>query len=413
MRSSGRKGLLAASSVALLVACAQVAEVAGSTDEGGVHLALAPGKAAVNLPVDLAYPGLPGEAITLHYQVVGDEGASKGQLPQSVRAEAGSRIVVSEGQRLQLYLEGGKWATQLVDVTVPPGVTTLAPFRWSPAATLEGRLVVSGEPVDFTGVQVRPDNMPRLGWSNAAGAFRMTGLPSVPIRIRAMGRGLEGSQDWRPDDQASARFEIRLVPARIDLERVEPAFGLAGDQVRLFFAGSPAAEVSVHFTGADLAKAWRGADGSWRAVVPKGARSGPVRLLQRGLAGNAVTWHRLAELRFVNVPRVVAREGSWQPEVEAVSDDGRSWPSQDAVMSMQRLSTGLFDLLVAEARLGSMKATASVVLDEATIRRVAPLPPGVVPYALAVAPDGGWLVADHPGRRVLHRPPAGDWSILP
>ncbi|MEB3298898.1 MAG: hypothetical protein VKO21_05370, partial [Candidatus Sericytochromatia bacterium] len=42
-----------------------------------------------------------------------------------------------------------------------------------------------------------------------------------------------------------------------------------------------------------------------------------------------------------------------------------------------------------------------------------PLPPGVVPYALAVAPDGGWLVADHPGRRVLHRPPAGDWSILP
>lgn len=367
--------------------------------------------ASVILPEDLGYPGLPEDRITLHWVALDSSGRTLG-MPESLPALPGRALPFGKAELLLLQLEGRDWVTGGMRFDWSGGVTRMATPMWEAALTVSGRLQVPPELPQAIGSRIEVEGLPRIGWADSEGGFRLDGMPAGVRRIRVRGTGFTGVALWNPSASDAANLQIPVRPEEVPLLALSPAFSSPGDILSVAVDPRIQGGFTIRFTGAEAVAPRQVADGLWEVRVPEEAVSGPVRVVRDGVEGLGIFWHRMRALRLVGLPSVVPHEAIPQAQVEGEADDGYRAMLEDAAIVRTRRTEAGFERLDFAVTRGALVATASVLIDDARLRRLPVLPVGVTPYALSLAPDGGWLVGDHLGARCLHRSPEGLWQTL-
>ncbi|MEB3203746.1 MAG: hypothetical protein VKP57_03515 [Candidatus Sericytochromatia bacterium] len=366
--------------------------------------------ASLQLPEDLRYPGLPGEPVTLHLEIRDAKGLSLG-LPEANPAFAGMVVPVSRGEQVLMQLVGRDWVTPAFEVQAVKGLTRLELPAWEPGLSFSGRVVLPGGEQDLTGVTVQPEGLPRRVWTDAQGGFTMTGLPSGRHRFSFTGPGLAASVTWESTTPA-LNLQVPLTPMAVPGVTLIPAYGVPGDTLEVQLAEPVPPGLRLHFQGADGVLPVRTSSNSWSVSVPTSAESGPVRAVLDGRPGEGTFWHRIDGITIVGLPELVPSGTTPQPILEGWSLDGFRILMPDSPVSLSEGQAAGINRITATAQLGAWTATVSAVVDDARVRRMAPVPDGVRPYALSPAPDGGWLLGDYLGERCFHRSLDGSWHPL-
>jgi len=378
--------------------------------EGAPATASSLSGASLQLPEDLGYPGLPGEPITLHLETRDAQGLSLG-LPEANRAFAGMLVPVNRGEQVLMQLVGRDWVTPAFQVQAVRGLTRLALPAWEPGLSFSGRVVLPGGGQDMAGVTVQPEGLPRRVWTDAQGGFTMTGLPSGPHRFSFTGAGLSGSVAW-PSTIPPLNVVVPLTPLAIPGVTLIPAYGIPGGTLEVQLAEPVPPGLRLHFQGADGVPPVRTSSGSWRVSVPASAESGPVRAVVDGRPGEGTFWHRLDGITILGLPKLVPSDTTLHPVLEGWGRDDFRTLMPDVPVAISADQFAGITRITATAQLGAWTATASALVDDARVRRLAPVPEGVQPYALSPAPDGGWILGDYLGGRCFHRSLDGSWHPL-